>query len=78
MAAIASTVTPIMDEFKMRELLAHTIRRDVRKLLLATAGSVSKRPVRWSEVKALLPLPIDKSLAMMLIAETGLIEYWDI
>ena len=72
-----SNVTPIMDSFQMREQLARNIKRDLRNLLLATASAVSKRPVHWSDVRALLPMPIDKALAMNLIADDQIIATWD-
>ncbi|MDB6060162.1 MAG: hypothetical protein JWM78_265 [Verrucomicrobiaceae bacterium] len=78
MASNISGVTPIMDEFNMRELLARNIKRDLRSLLIATARSVNKHPVCWSDVKAMMPIPVDKSLAMTLIAEEGVVEHWDI
>jgi hypothetical protein len=73
---LVPNVTPIMDDFKMRELLAHHIRHDMRRLLIATAKSVSKQPVCWSDVRALLPLPIDKSLALVLLAGETVIQDW--
>jgi len=74
---LVNNVTPILSDFKMREMLADNIRRDMRRLLASTAASVSRQPVRWSDVRALLPLPIDKSLAQVLLAEEAVIEDWN-
>lgn len=74
---LVTNVTPILNDFKMREMLADNIRRDMRRLLISTVASVSRQPVRWSDVRALLPLPIDKSLAQVLLAEDGVIEDWN-
>jgi len=73
---LVTNVTPILSDFKMREMLADNIRRDLRRLLIATAGSVKRSPVRWSDVRALLPLPVDKSLAQVLLAEETVIDDW--
>lgn len=77
-SSVTSTIRPIMDDFNMREMLAHNIKRDLRSLLIATARSVNKHPITWSDVKAMMPIPVDKSFAMMLIADEGVIEHWDI
>jgi len=74
---LVTNVTPMLSDFKMREMLADNIRRDMRRLLISTAQSVSRRPVRWSDVRALLPLPIDKSLAQVLLAEETAIDDWN-
>lgn len=76
-ASAMSNVTPIMDSFQMREQLARNIKRDLRDLLLATAAAVSKQPVHWSDVRALLPIPVEKALAMNLIADENIIASWE-
>jgi hypothetical protein len=77
MASTVISLTPIINEFKKRERLATNIKRDLHLLLVATASSVVKRPVYWSDVRALLPIPVDKSLAMALLAEETVVHDWN-
>jgi hypothetical protein len=77
MASTVISLTPIINEFKKRERLATNIKRDLHRLLVTTASSVVKRPVSWSDVRALLPIPVDKALAMTLLAEEAVIHDWN-